>query len=75
MTVLESTRDVELAAGCVEPLLSVLGTPASDVNATEARRASLVLAKIATLDPIRIGGGGRLANALFFKRLAAVCET
>lgn len=53
---LEGTRDAALAASCAEALVAVLGMPASEVDGTEWRRCSLVLAHLAQIDPVRVGG-------------------
>eukprot|EP01045_Picozoa_sp_COSAG04_P027707 COSAG04_NODE_4114_length_2290_cov_1.161114_1_plen_154_part_10 len=53
---LEATQDPALGARCVAALAAVLGQPASEVDAAEHQRCSLVLAHLASLDPVRVGG-------------------
>ena len=76
---LEASQDATLGAHCVEALLAILGKSATEwsadsgksalhvVDAAEHRRCGLVLAHLATLDPVRIGGefykGMRLLSA------------
>ena len=53
---LESTHDASLAEACVVAVVAVLGRPASEVGTSEFRRCSLVIAHLAQLDPVRVGG-------------------
>ena len=52
---LEATDDAALAAGCVEALAAGQSEAAREVDAAEFRRCSLVLAHLATLDPVHVG--------------------
>ena len=56
LSALEATSDAALGARCVAALAAVQAQPAAAVDAAEYRAASLVLARLATLDPVRIGG-------------------
>eukprot|EP01045_Picozoa_sp_COSAG04_P004170 COSAG04_NODE_177_length_21403_cov_37.154807_11_plen_615_part_00 len=54
--ILQNVQDAALGADCVAALASVLGQPASEVDGAEWRRCSLVIAQLAQLDLVRIGG-------------------
>ena len=49
---LEASSDAALGASCVAKLTAVLTKPSSEVDAAEYRRCCLVLAHLASLDPV-----------------------